>query len=120
MASDPSSSSAASLPSSGAADTWHVYIARCADDTLYTGIARDADARVAQHNAGRGARYTRGRGPLELVYCERVTGRGPALRREAAIKALSVAGKRRLIAGHASSRRSPAARARSTIASRRG
>lgn len=76
---------------------WEVYIARCADETLYTGIARDAAARVAQHNAGRGARYTRGRGPVELVYRERVATRGGALKREAEIKALRAADKRRLI-----------------------
>ncbi len=80
------------------ADGWDVYIARCADDTLYTGIARNAGARIAQHNAGRGARYTRGRGPLELVYRERVGGRGTALRREAEIKALPRLDKDRLIA----------------------
>lgn len=78
---------------------WDVYIARCADDTLYTGIAKDAAARVGEHNAGRGARYTRGRGPIELVYRERVADRGLALRREAEIKSLPRADKHRLIAG---------------------
>lgn len=82
----------------GDADGWDVYIACCADATLYTGIARDARARIEQHNAGRGARYTRGRGPVELVYRERAAGRGLALRREAEIKALSAAAKRLLIA----------------------
>lgn len=78
-------------------ERWEVYIARCADDTLYTGVAKDAEARLAQHNAGRGARYTRGRGPLTLVYRERVAGRAAAQRREAAIKALPAVEKRRLI-----------------------
>lgn len=79
-------------------DGWDVYIARCADGSLYTGIARDAEARIEQHNAGRGARYTRGRSPVELVYRERAADRGGAQRREAAIKALATAEKRRLIA----------------------
>lgn len=76
---------------------WHVYIVRCADETLYTGIARDVEARIALHNAGRGAAYTRGRGPVRLVHREPAEGRSAALRREAAIKRLSLAGKRRLL-----------------------
>ncbi len=75
---------------------WHVYIVRCADRTLYTGVAVDVDARVAQHNAGRGARYTRGRRPVELVYRERAADRAAALRREIAIKRLAPSAKRRL------------------------
>jgi len=55
---------------------------------LYTGIARDVNARVAQHNQGRGARYTRGRRPVAIVHVERKRSQGSALRREAAIKAL--------------------------------
>lgn len=81
------------------ADGWDVYVARCGDGTLYTGIARDARARIERHNAGRGARYTRGRGPVELVHREHVAGRGLALRREAEIKALRAADKRRLVRG---------------------
>lgn len=77
--------------------SWHVYIVRCADQTLYTGVARDLDARITQHNAGRGAKYTRGRGPVELVYCERVADRSAALRREIQIKRLEAAAKRKLI-----------------------
>jgi len=76
---------------------WHVYIVRCADQTLYTGVATDVDARIAQHNAGRGAKYTRGRGPVELVYRERVADRSTALRRELAIKRLEPTAKRKLI-----------------------
>jgi len=49
---------------------WYVYILRCGDGTLYTGITDDVDRRLAAHRAGRGAKYTRGRGPLELVYLE--------------------------------------------------
>lgn len=75
---------------------WYVYIVRCADDTLYTGIARDLARRIAQHNAGNGAAYTRGRRPVTLVHREAATDRGSALRREAAIKRLPPAAKRAL------------------------
>lgn len=69
---------------------WFVYVVRCADDTLYTGTATDVTARVRKHNAGKGARYTRSRRPVRLVWFAAVRGgRGPALRREAAIKRLS-------------------------------
>ena len=63
-----------------------VYIVRCADDTLYTGWSVDVDRRVKAHNAGRGARYTRLHGPVELVYSEEVPTRSDALKRELAIK----------------------------------
>jgi len=66
-----------------------VYILRCADNTLYTGIAADVEKRVEQHNAGMGAKYTRGRGPVVPVYRELCADRPAALRREAAIKKLS-------------------------------
>jgi putative endonuclease len=65
-----------------------VYVVRCADDTLYTGIARDVAARIAQHDAGKGARYTRGRGPLALLAKMRCEGQGEALRVEARVKSL--------------------------------
>jgi predicted GIY-YIG superfamily endonuclease len=78
---------------------WHVYIVRCSDESLYTGIARDVEARIAQHNAGSGARYTRSRLPVELVYREAAPDRSAALKREYSIKALSVAAKRRLAGG---------------------
>ena len=64
-----------------------VYIVRCADDTLYTGWAVDVARRVKAHNGGRGAKYTRTRGPVTLVYSEEVATVGDALRRERAIKA---------------------------------
>jgi len=67
---------------------WHVYIVRCADSTLYTGVAKDLTARVAQHNAGRGAKYTRSRLPVRLVYREPAADRSVALRRELQIKRL--------------------------------
>ena len=77
--------------------SWQLYILRCADGTLYTGIAVDAEKRLAMHRSGRGAKYTKGRGPLELVYSEACETRGDALRREAAIKRLPRAKKLRLI-----------------------
>ena len=67
---------------------WFVYVVRCRDGTLYTGISRDLGARLAKHNQGKGARYTRGRGPVALVHSERWSSQAEALRREAAIKAL--------------------------------
>lgn len=76
---------------------WNVYIVRCSDDTLYTGIARDVDARVRQHNLGAGARYTRSRRPVNLVYREPAADRSAALKREYAIKRLGAAAKRELI-----------------------
>lgn len=76
---------------------WHIYILRCADQSLYTGIAKDVSGRVIQHNKGRGARYTRARLPVELVYTERAADRASALRREYEIKQLRPAAKLRLI-----------------------
>ena len=72
---------------------WYVYIVRCADRTLYTGVAKDVRERVAAHNAGRGAKYTRTRLPVKVVYEEVVCDRGAALRREHAIKQLPRAAK---------------------------
>jgi putative endonuclease len=63
-----------------------VYIVRCADGTLYTGWAVDIARRVRAHNAGRGARYTRARRPVTLVYAEACATRGEAMRRERALK----------------------------------
>lgn len=78
-------------------DTWFLYIARCADGSLYTGIARDVSKRIAAHDAGRGARYTRGRGPLTLCAVRRCRSKGLALSLEHAIKRLPRADKERLI-----------------------
>ena len=72
---------------------WEVYMLRCADGSLYTGTARDADRRAAAHNAGKGAKYTRSRLPAVLVYREPCRDRSEALRREAAIKRLTRAEK---------------------------
>lgn len=79
---------------------WHVYILECADKTLYTGIATDVTARVAVHNAGKGAKYTRGRLPVRLCYLEQVVDRSAALQREHAIKRLSATEKRQLISAY--------------------
>ncbi|HXV12812.1 MAG TPA: GIY-YIG nuclease family protein [Candidatus Krumholzibacteria bacterium] len=78
--------------------TWFVYIVECADDTLYAGVATDTKARVAKHNAGEGAKYTRTRRPVELVYVEPASDRSTAQRREHEIKRMSAEAKRRLIA----------------------
>ena len=76
---------------------WTVYMLRCADDTLYTGIARDADARMMAHNAGRGAKYTRARRPVSIIYREDAPDRSTASKREYAIKRLSRAQKLALL-----------------------
>lgn len=72
---------------------WQVYLLRCRDGTLYAGATNDLAARVARHEAGKGARYTRSRLPVELVWTARARGRSAALRREAALKRLSRAEK---------------------------
>lgn len=66
--------------------SWFVYMVRCSDGTLYTGATTDVKRRVLAHNTGRGARYTRSRLPVSLVYLEEAQDRSDALRREAAIK----------------------------------
>ena len=76
---------------------WHVYILECADGSLYTEIARDVQARIKRHNQARGARFTKGRGPVQLMYCESLADKASALRREIEIKQLSRRNKRRLI-----------------------
>jgi putative endonuclease len=68
--------------------SWFVYLARCKDDTLYCGIARDVAARIAEHDAGTGAKYTRGRGPLQVLHVRRCRDKSKALRLEHAIKQL--------------------------------
>ena len=75
----------------------YVYILCCGDGTLYTGAAKDLERRLAQHRSGKGAKYTRGRLPLELVYRETLADWPAALRREAEIKRLSRQEKRSLI-----------------------
>ncbi len=79
------------------ADAWFVYILRCADGSLYTGITKDMDRRCEQHNAGTASRYTRGRLPASVVYQEAQATQSLALKREAAIKAMSRQAKESLI-----------------------
>lgn len=80
---------------------WVVYILRCSDDTLYTGITDNVEKRLNMHNAGTGAKYTRGRGPVHLEYTEQCLDKPTALRREFAIKQLSRREKLLLIANYA-------------------
>ncbi len=77
---------------------WEVYILRCGDGSLYTGASPDVAARFAAHCAGKGARYTRGRGPLSLVYREVCGSHSQALKREAQIKGLRRGEKQQLCA----------------------
>ena len=82
-----------------------VYIVRCADGTLYTGYARDPHARAHAHNNGRGAKYTAGRRPVQLVYQEAFRSAGKALAREYAVKQLTRAQKDALIVSPRTRRR---------------
>jgi len=82
---------------------WCVYILRCGDGSLYTGITDDVDRRLAAHRVGKGAKYTRGRGPLELVHREEYPDKGSALKREYAIKQLRREEKEQLIRGEVES-----------------
>ncbi|MFC3959699.1 GIY-YIG nuclease family protein [Halovivax cerinus] len=74
-----------------------VYVLQCADGTLYTGYTTDVDRRVAEHNAGEGAKYTRSRTPVEVVHVERYDSRSDAMAREYEIKQLSRTQKERLV-----------------------
>ncbi|MBM4353359.1 MAG: GIY-YIG nuclease family protein [Deltaproteobacteria bacterium] len=80
-------------------NSWHVYILLCCDGTLYTGITNDLDKRVKAHNEGHGARYTRTRRPVDLVYRETAESRSAATVREAVIKRMSRKRKLEMIAG---------------------
>ena len=77
--------------------TWSVYLLRCGDGTLYCGIALDVEARLEIHRCGKGAKYTKGRGPLELVHAESCQDKSAALRREREIKRMNRMGKLALI-----------------------
>ncbi len=85
--------------------SWNVYIVRCADGSLYTGIAKDVERRLEEHNHDDqlGAKYTRGRRPVKLVYTETLANRSDAARREHEIKRMKRIEKRKLIAGAGSS-----------------
>ena len=76
---------------------WKVYILRCGDGSLYTGISTDVARRLEEHRSGKGAKYTRGRSPLELVYVEECPDKSAALRRELEIKAMPREEKLKLI-----------------------
>jgi putative endonuclease len=89
---------------------WYVYIVRCADRTLYTGVAKDLPARIAAHNDGRGARYTRQRLPVKLVYSEPAADRAAAQRREHAIKRLPRTAKQALCVQLMTEKRRPSGR----------
>ena len=78
--------------------SWTVYILKCIDETLYTGITTDVERRISEHESGKGARYTRGRKPFQLVYKEFCENRAKASQRELEIKALSRGKKIALIA----------------------
>ena len=78
-------------------NTWKLYILRCGDGSLYTGISTDVERRLDEHRSGKGAKYTRGRSPLELVYKEECGDHSAALKRELEIKALSRDEKLKLI-----------------------
>jgi len=77
--------------------TWRVYILRCRDGSLYTGITTDIEKRLAAHNSGKGAKYTRSRKPVELVYQEDCCDHSAALKRELEIKALNKVEKMKLL-----------------------
>ena len=78
-------------------NNWKLYILRCGDGSLYTGITNDIPARLEAHRTGKGAKYTRGRGPLELVYSEDCGTKSQALKRELEVKAMTRLEKLQLI-----------------------
>ncbi len=86
---------------------WHLYILRCGDGTLYTGITTDVSRRLEAHRQGKGAKYTRGRGPLELAYQECCGSHSDALKRECQIKALTRKEKLQLMEGCKNSPNTP-------------
>ena len=81
----------------GGKKEWNVYILRCGDNSLYTGIAKDVLARLAKHQSGKGAAYTRTHLPVKLIYQEKKMTRSAALMREAAIKSLPRPRKEKLL-----------------------
>lgn len=76
--------------------SWFVYMLRCADGSLYTGVAKDVERRMQEHNDGKGAKYTRGRTPVTVVYRERCKDQSRAVKRELDIKRLKREKKLRL------------------------
>ncbi|MDD5450117.1 MAG: GIY-YIG nuclease family protein [Candidatus Omnitrophica bacterium] len=78
---------------------WYVYIVKCNDGSFYTGVTNNIDGRLKRHNTGRGAKYTRRKRPVTLVYAEKFPNRSAAQSREAEVKSYSREGKQKLIAG---------------------
>lgn len=76
---------------------WLVYILECKDGTYYTGITDDLEKRITAHNSGKGAKYTKGRGPVKMVYSEKYLGRSEATKREGEIKKLNRKAKMKLL-----------------------
>jgi putative endonuclease len=77
--------------------TWFVYMLRCADNSLYTGITNNLEKRLKAHNEGKGAKYTRGRGPVVMVYQKECGSQSDALKQELAMKKLTAEQKRQLL-----------------------
>jgi predicted GIY-YIG superfamily endonuclease len=69
-------------------ETWYLYIVRCGDNSLYSGVALDVERRLSEHRAGKGSKYLRGRGPLQVVYTRSFASKGEALSAEAGVKKL--------------------------------
>lgn len=88
-----------SLPSSKAAAPWSLYILKCSDGSFYTGITNDLERRFKMHQAGKASRYTRTRGPVELLYTEKCRDRSSALIRECEIKEWPRPKKEALVSG---------------------
>tara|TARA_Y100000389_G_scaffold170683_1_gene177863 strand:- start:94 stop:396 length:303 start_codon:yes stop_codon:yes gene_type:complete len=78
-------------------ESWFVYILKCADNTLYTGITKDVDRRIKEHGTNKGAKYTKQRGPFKLVYKASFPNRSLASKEEYKIKSLSLINKIKLI-----------------------
>ncbi len=86
------------MPRAARRPPWFVYMVRCKDCTLYTGVSTDVKRRVEEHNDGSGARYTRSRCPVELVYREKAVDRSAAQKREHEIKRMTLERKQELVA----------------------
>lgn len=84
---------------------WHVYLVRCADGSIYTGITDNVEARLKKHNSGRGAKYTAQRRPVILLHSEKLDSQGSAMKREAQIKRWSKKQKEALASGSQPKRR---------------
>ncbi len=87
------------------AHKWYLYLLRCGDGSLYCGITTDVQARLERHRRGKGAKYTRGRGPLEVVYTEECDDHSAALKREIWVKALSREEKQKMVCEYEQKRR---------------